>query len=195
MPTPLKKIIIITAASGSGKTSIVKHLLKKNPEQLDFSISCASRQKRNNEADSIDYYFISPDEFKEKITKNEFVEWEMVYEGKYYGTLKTELERIWVKNKTPLLDIDVKGALAIQQLFPKETLSIFIAPPSIAELKKRLEARGTETPESLATRVHKATDEIIFQPHFTTTIVNDNLQKAGAEAEELVRNFLQIRAN
>ena len=137
MPAAHKKIIIITAPSGAGKTSITHYLLDKYPN-LSFSISAATRKPRGKEQDGVDYYFISEAEFRNKIDENAFVEWEIVYEGKYYGTLKTELERIWNQGKTPVLDIDVKGAIHVQQQFAGDCLSIFIEPPSIDELKKRL---------------------------------------------------------
>src|SRR5882762_11467567 len=143
------KIIIITAPSGAGKTSITRFLLGKYPGNLAFSISAATRNPRSYEKDGVDYYFIGLENFKQKIQHNEFVEWEMVYEGKYYGTLKSELERIWNQNKIPLLDIDVKGAIHVQQQFPQTSLSLFIEPPSVQELQKRLQSRGTETAESL----------------------------------------------
>ena len=184
------KIIIITAPSGAGKTSITKHLLKTFPDKLAFSISAATRQKRSYEKDSIDYYFMSVDEFKEKIQHNAFVEWEMVYEGKYYGTLKSEIHRIWKEDKTPLLDIDVQGAVHVQQQHPEQSLSIFIEPPSVDELKRRLSSRGTETAESLATRLNKATYELSFKDHFDKTIVNADLKKACEEAEKIVADFL-----
>ncbi len=187
----LQKIIIFTAASGSGKTSLVRHLLNRFPEKFDFSISCATRQKRNNEIDGKDYYFIKADDFKEKIKQNAFAEWEMVYEGKYYGTLKSELERIWKENKTPILDIDVQGAINVQKQYPQQTLSVFIEPPSIGELKKRLEARGTETPESIKVRIAKAADEILYKNQFSVSIINDDLEVACKEAEELACNFLK----
>jgi len=186
----LHKIIIITAPSGAGKTSITKHLLKTFPDKLAFSISAATRQKRNYEKDGIDYHFMSVEEFKERIQNNSFVEWEMVYEGKYYGTLKSEIHRIWKGEKTPLLDIDVQGAVHVRQQHPEQTLSIFIEPPSVDELKKRLNSRGTETPESLATRLNKATYELSFKVHFDKVIVNDNLERACKEAEEIVASFL-----
>ena len=183
------KIIIITAPSGAGKTSITKYLLNKFP-QLVFSISAATRSPRGTEKDGVDYYFISADAFKQKINEEAFAEWEMVYEGKYYGTLKSELQRIWSNNCVPVLDIDVKGAIHVQQQYGDNVLSIFIEPPSVDELKKRLEKRGTETPESIATRLNKAAYEISFKHHFNKTIINDDLNKACAEAEEAVVNFL-----
>ena len=185
------KIIIITAPSGAGKTSITKHLLKTFPNKLSFSISAATRQKRDHEKDGVDYYFMSVDDFKEKIQHNAFVEWEMVYEGKYYGTLASEIHRIWKAEKVPLLDIDVQGAVHVQQEHREQTLSIFIEPPSVDELKRRLSSRGTETPESLATRVNKATYELSFKDHFDKVIVNSNLEKACKEAEIIVRSFIE----
>ena len=184
-----QKIIIITAPSGAGKTSITHHLLNTLP-QLSFSISATTRKPRDDEKDGRDYYFISDEEFRRKIQKNEFVEWEMVYEGKYYGTLKSELQRIWKLEKTPLLDIDVKGAIHIQQQYPESTFSIFVEPPSIEELKKRLLSRGTETRESLQARVNKASFEISFQHSFDKAIVNDQLDRACKEAEDIVKKFL-----
>lgn len=185
------KLIIITAPSGAGKTSITKHLLKTFPDKLVFSISAATRQIRSYEKDGVDYHFMSVDDFKEKIQHNAFVEWEMVYEGKYYGTLKSEIHRIWKEEKAPLLDIDVKGAVHVQQQHPEKSLSIFIEPPSVDELKKRLNTRGTETVESIATRVSKAAYELSFKEHFDKVIVNDDLQKACKEAEVIVRSFLE----
>ena len=185
------KIIIITAPSGAGKTSITKHLLKIFPGKLAFSISAATRQKREYEKDSVDYYFMSVDEFKEKIQHNAFVEWEMVYEGKYYGTLKSEIHRIWKEEKVPLLDIDVQGAVHVQQQHPEQSLSIFIEPPSVEELKKRLNSRGTETQESLDTRLNKSTYELSFKDHFDKVIVNSDLERACNEAEAIVRSFIE----
>lgn len=184
------KIIIITAPSGAGKTSITKHLLKTFPDKLAFSISAATRQKRNYEKDGVDYYFMSVDDFKEKIQQNAFVEWEMVYEGKYYGTLKSEIHRIWKEEKVPLLDIDVQGAVHVQQEHREQSLSIFIEPPSVDELKRRLSSRGTETTESLATRLNKATFELSFKEHFDKIIVNDDLERACKEAVDLISGFL-----
>lgn len=184
------KIIIIAAPSGAGKTSVVRHLLKIMPDQLAFSISCATRSPRNNEKDGVDYYFISADEFKDRINRNEFVEWEMVYAGKYYGTLKSEMNRIWDTGRSPLLDVDVKGGLNVQSLYPKESLSLFIEPPSLEELEKRLRARGTETEESLKSRISKASYEMSFKHKFDHIIINDQLDRACAVAERLVHEFL-----
>jgi guanylate kinase len=185
-----KKLIIITAPSGAGKTSITRYLMKNFP-QLAFSISAATRNPRGTEKDGVDYHFISTEEFKNKIQHNEFVEWEMVYEGKYYGTLKTELDRIWQQNKIPVLDIDVKGAIHVQQQYPETSLSLFIQAPSVDELKKRLESRGTETAESLAARVNKAAYELSFKDQFNKLIINDELQRACTEAEGIVAAFIK----
>jgi guanylate kinase len=185
------KLIIITAPSGAGKTSITHYLLKKIP-QLAFSVSAATRAQRPHEKNGVDYYFISAEEFQEKIRENEFVEWEMVYEGKYYGTLKKELQRIWDHNQVPVLDIDVKGAIHVQQQYPETSLSIFVEPPSIDELKARLLSRGTESQESLKDRVNKASYEISFKHHFNKIIVNDHLSKACNEAETIIEEFMKI---
>ncbi|MEO0066110.1 MAG: hypothetical protein RI983_1436 [Bacteroidota bacterium] len=189
MGADTRKIIIIAAPSGSGKTSITRYLLQKYP-LLSLSISAATRKPRGEEKDGVHYHFISEAEFKLKIEENAFVEWEMVYEGSYYGTLKAELERIWNLGKVPILDIDVKGAIHLQDQFPNRCLSIFIEPPSVSELKKRLESRGTETPESLANRVNKASYELSFKNHFHRNILNDNLEKACSETEKVIKDFL-----
>jgi len=188
---PKNKIIIITAPSGAGKTSITHFLLKKFP-QLAFSVSAATRKARSHERDGVDYYFLSQEDFEHKIQHNEFVEWEMVYEGKSYGTLKSELQRIWNNSQVPVLDIDVKGAIHVQQQYPNTILSIFIEPPSVDELRKRLSSRGTETEESLQTRINKASYEISFKHHFHKIILNDNLDHACKEAETVVKEFLEI---
>ncbi len=186
-----RKLIIITAPSGAGKTSITKYLLNKYP-QLSFSISAATRKPREQEAHGIDYYFISEKEFHNKIRLNAFAEWEMVYEGKYYGTLKTELERIWNQGKTPVLDIDVKGAIHVKEQYPQNVLAIFIEPPSIQELKRRLESRGTETLESVQVRLNKSNFELSFKHQFDKVIINDNLLKACTETETVIKEFLGL---
>jgi len=185
------KLIIITAPSGAGKTSITHHLMQTFP-QLAFSISAATRKPRGVEKDGVDYYFLDMADFKQKIQHNEFLEWEMVYEGKYYGTLKTELQKIWNEQKIPILDIDIKGAIHVKQQYPLSTISLFIEPPSVAELKSRLENRGTETPESLSARVNKAAYEISFKGQFDKLIVNDNLENACSEAEQIIRAFINL---
>lgn len=185
-----QKIIIITAPSGAGKTSITRHLLNTFPDKLAFSVSAATRKARGNEKNGVDYYFISEEEFTTKIQHEEFAEWEMVYEGKYYGTLKSELGRIWNLGKVPVLDIDVKGAIHVQQQYPETTLSLFIEPPGVDELKRRLQSRGTESEESLNARVNKASYELSFKHYFDHIIINDDLDKAVKQAEEIVKAFL-----
>jgi guanylate kinase len=189
MKKEYQKMIVITAPSGAGKTSITRHLMNVFP-QLSFSISAATRQPRSNEKDGVDYYFISVEEFQKKILDEEFVEWEMVYEGKYYGTLKSELRRMWSNEEIPVLDIDVQGAIHVQKEYPVNSLFIFIKPPSIDELKKRLESRGTESPESLQTRVSKAAYELSFVNQFSHVIENKDFQTACKEAEEIVKDFI-----
>jgi guanylate kinase len=189
MKKEYEKMVIITAPSGAGKTSITRHLMHIFP-QLAFSISATTRKPRLNEKDGTDYYFISPQEFQQKILKNEFVEWEMVYEGKYYGTLKSELKRIWKNNQIPLLDIDVQGAIHVQNEYPVNSFFIFIQPPSVEELKKRLLSRGSETVESLETRINKSSFELSFKNHFKNVVVNGKLEIACAEAEGIVRSFI-----
>jgi guanylate kinase len=182
-------LIIITAPSGAGKTSITRYLLQHFP-QLAFSVSAATRPQRPDEENGVDYYFMSLEEFQHKIQNQEFIEWEMVYEGRYYGTLKLELQRLRKNNKIPILDIDVKGAIHVQEQYPEQSLSIFVQPPSIEELKRRLEFRNTESPEALQDRLSKASYEISFRHHFNNIIVNDNLQNACEEARHIVSEFL-----
>ncbi len=182
-------LIIITAPSGAGKTSITRYLLQHFP-QLAFSVSAATRSQRPDEMNGVDYYFMSLEEFQHKIQNQEFIEWEMVYEGRYYGTLKSELQRLRKNNKIPILDIDVKGAIHVQEQYPEQSLSIFVQPPSIEELKRRLQFRNTESPEALQDRLSKASYEISFRHHFNNIIINDNLQHACEEARHVVSNFL-----
>jgi guanylate kinase len=185
-----QKIIVITAPSGAGKTSITRYLLNLYPDKLAFSISAATRQARGNEKNAVDYYFMNEADFTNKIQHDEFIEWEMVYEGKYYGTLKSELTRIWGEGKVPVLDIDVKGAIHVQEQYPETTLTLFIEPPSVDELKRRLQSRGTESEESLNARVNKASYELSFKNAFDHIIVNDDLEKAQKQAEDIVKAFL-----
>src|SRR6185312_2293769 len=184
------KIILITAPSGSGKTSIVKHLMKKFPS-LAFSVSATTRKPRNDEKDGRDYYFISETDFKEKIHNKEFLEWEMVYEGKYYGTLKSDISRIWKENKVPVLDIDVQGAIHVQQQYPVNTISVFIQAPSAEELRKRLQSRGSETQESLEARINKSFYEMTFRNYFENVITNKDFKTACDDAEKIISSFLQ----
>ena len=184
-----KKIIIVTAPSGSGKTSIVKHLMKLYPE-LAFSVSATTRQPRKRESDGVDYYFLNEENFKEKIKNKEFLEWEMVYEGKYYGTLKSEMTRLWAMGKVPVLDVDVHGAIHVQQQYPVNTIALFIKPPSTDVLRARLVSRGSETPESLRARLDKSYYEMTFQKNFEHVIVNNDFDQACHEADEIIRKFL-----
>lgn len=191
MAQSLHKIIIIAAPSGAGKTSIVRHLMNVFEGQLGFSVSCATRAPRANEKNGVDYFFISPKEFKQRIDQDAFAEWEMVYEGKYYGTPRSELQRIWSEEKTPLLDVDVKGGLNVKQNYP-DSLSIFIEPPSLEILRERLKARGTESADSLEARVSKASLEMSFRDRFDKIVVNDSLPVACNTVEGWVRAYLSL---
>lgn len=183
------KAIIFSAPSGSGKTTIVKHLLKSNSD-LGFSISASTRDKRGRtEKDGQDYHFLTPVEFKELIDKDEFVEWEEVYEGNFYGTLKSEIQRIWDAGKNVIFDVDVKGGLNLKKYFGDKALSIFVKVPSIEVLKARLHDRGTETQESLSRRLFKAEFEMSFADKFDVVLVNENLEKSLAEAQRLYNDF------
>ncbi|MFD2724919.1 guanylate kinase [Hyunsoonleella rubra] len=184
------KLIVFSAPSGSGKTTIVRHLLNIEDLNLEFSISATSRKKRGNEEDGKDYYFLSAKEFKNKIKSGEFLEWEEVYRDNFYGTLKTEVERIWAKGKNVIFDIDVSGGLRIKRKFPDETLAIFVKPPSIDELKIRLKKRKTESEDKINMRVAKASAELATAPLFDTIIINDDLERALEDAEQQVRDFI-----
>src|ERR1700712_5051827 len=183
------KLIIFSAPSGAGKTTIVQHLLGKIPE-LEFSISATTRQARGDEKDGKDYYFISKEEFLHRIAKKHFVEFEEVYSGTFYGTLRTEIERIWAKGKTVIFDIDVEGGLHLKRKYGKAALAIFVQPPSLAVLKERLSGRGTDSEEKLQERFAKAEKELNYAPQFDIILKNHDLQTACTEAEFLVKNFI-----
>lgn len=183
------KAIIFSAPSGAGKTTIVHHLLKEDLN-LAFSVSACSRPRRHNEKEGEDYYFLSVEEFKLKIIRNEFLEWEEVYKDNYYGTLKSEIERIWDMGKHVIFDVDVVGGMNLKKYFGKNALSIFVKAPSIAHLEARLKLRETETPESIARRIGKAEKEMAYATQFDFVLLNDDLGKACREAEVVVSNFL-----
>ena len=184
------KLIIFSAPSGSGKTTIVKHLLEQNLD-LEFSISATNRMKRLDEKNGKDYYFLSTKEFREKIENNEFVEWEEVYEGIYYGTLKAELERIWKKNHHVLFDVDVIGGLNLKKKFDKNALAVFVQAPSIQELEIRLRQRSSDNDESIKKRLEKAEQEMTYADQFDEILVNSSLKLAFDNARKIVRNFLK----
>jgi guanylate kinase len=183
------KAIIFSAPSGSGKTTIVKHLLENNSD-LGFSISASTRDRRGRtEVDGKDYHFLTPSEFKEKIDSNEFIEWEEVYEGNFYGTLKSEIERIWSEGKNVIFDVDVKGGINLKKYFGEKALAIFVKVPTLDLLKSRLVDRGTESQESLSRRLFKAEFEMTFQDKFDHVLVNENLEKSLREAQRLYDEF------
>lgn len=183
------KALIFSAPSGSGKTTIVKHLLDTNPD-LGFSISASTRDRRGRtEENGKDYYFLTPDDFKKKIDEKAFIEWEEVYEGNFYGTLKSEIERIWQSGKNVIFDVDVKGGLNLKKYFGDKALAVFVKVPSVEVLRERLNDRGTESPESLSRRLFKANFEMSFQDQFDVVLVNEDLQKSLAEAQALYDNF------
>jgi guanylate kinase len=187
------KLIVFSAPSGSGKTTIVRHLLGIEKLNLEFSISATSRLPRGEEVDGKDYYFLSLKEFKSKIKADEFLEWEEVYRDNFYGTLKSEVERIWAKGKHVIFDIDVVGGIDIKRIYPERTLSVFVKPPSIEELKIRLKKRSTESDDKINMRVAKASIELATAPQFDFIIENNELDVALKEAEELAHNFLKKR--
>lgn len=185
------KLIVFSAPSGSGKTTIVKHLLGKEDLNLEFSISAASRKPRGEETNGKDYYFMSTEEFKKHIKNEDFLEWEEVYRDNFYGTLKSEVERIWAKGKNVIFDIDVSGGLRIKHKFPVETLAVFVKPPSIDELKIRLKKRSTETDDKINMRIAKASVELATAPQFDVVIKNYDLDIALEEAYQLVKDFVK----
>jgi len=184
------KLVIISAPSGAGKTTIVKHLLDSGLK-LSFSISATTRPLRGNERDGEDYFFLSVPEFRKKIENNEFVEWEEVYKDHLYGTLKSELERIWANGYNVLFDVDVKGGITLKNKFGKDSIAIFVMPPSVEELENRLVKRATDTPETIRIRVEKAREEMALADQFDTVIVNHQLDKAKEEASKIVSSFLE----
>lgn len=184
------KLIVFSAPSGSGKTTIVRHLLQQKELNLEFSISATSREKRGNETDGKDYYFLDTKAFKNHIKNDDFLEWEEVYRDNFYGTLKTEVERIWSKGKNVIFDIDVSGGLRIKRKFPDQTIAIFVKPPSVDELKIRLKKRQTESNDKINMRIAKASAELATAPLFDVIVVNDDLEKALAESYKLVSDFV-----
>ncbi|MBS9766417.1 MAG: guanylate kinase [Flavobacteriaceae bacterium] len=184
------KLIVFSAPSGSGKTTIVRHLLAQKELNLSFSISATSRAKRGKEQDGVDYYFLSIEDFKKKINNDDFIEWEEVYKDTFYGTLKAEAERLWAEGKNIIFDIDVVGGLNIKKQFPEETLAIFVKPPSIEEMEKRLRNRKTDSEEKIQERVAKATKEMKFAEKFDVILINDVLEEAQKNAYQMVDDFL-----
>lgn len=185
----MQPIIVIAAPSGSGKTTIVKRLLQELP-QLSFSISAATRPPRSNERNGVDYHFISADEFQQLIDADAFLEWEKVYEGKYYGTLKSEINNIYYSGKMPILDVDVQGAVNLKKKFKEKIISIFIKPPNIHTLEERLKNRGTDAPEIIKERVAKASYELGFEKEFDHCVVNEDLEKAVEEAKAIIEPII-----
>lgn len=185
------KLIIFSAPSGSGKSTIVKYLMEEHPElNLAFSISCTSRAPRGTEKDGVEYFFLSPDDFKEKISNDEFLEYEEVYEDRFYGTLKSQVENQSAKGENVVFDVDVKGGCNIKKFYGERALSIFVQPPSIDELRCRLVGRATDTAEVIEQRLAKASYELTFAPKFDNVVINDNLQEAEEKTYQLIKEFL-----
>jgi guanylate kinase len=184
------KLIIFSAPSGSGKTTIVRHLLSTFPDQIEFSISATSRDKRGVEQNGKDYYYLTPEEFKQKVDNGEFLEWEEVYAGTCYGTLRSEVERIWAKGKHVIFDIDVEGGLNLKNQFKEDALAIFVMPPSIKILEERLRSRSTDNSQSIARRLDKAEKELKTASLFDRFILNEHLEVALNDAERIVKEFL-----
>ena len=185
------KLIIVSAPSGSGKSTIVKWLMEEHPElRLYFSVSCTSRSPRGTEQNGVEYFFLTPEEFRRRIEQDEFLEYEEVYENRFYGTLKAQVERQREQAQNVVFDVDVKGGINIKRHYGHEALSLFIQPPSIEELRRRLESRATDTPEAIEERLAKAAYEMTFAPQFDRIVVNDNLDAAKAEMLQIVSDFL-----
>lgn len=183
------KLLIFSAPSGSGKTTIVRRLLEQF-SNLEFSISATSRAPRGAEKNGVDYYFLSAEEFAEAVAANKFVEWEEVYKGTCYGTLRSEMERIWTKGNVILFDVDVMGGIRLKEIFGEDAMSIFVMPPSIEELRRRLEGRGTDAPEVIEKRIAKASFELTKAPEFDRQVINDDLEVAVSQVAEIVKNFI-----
>ena len=183
------KLLIFSAPSGSGKTTIVRRLLEQF-SNLEFSISATSRAPRGEERDGVDYYFLSPEAFAQKVAEEAFVEWEEVYKGTCYGTLRSEMERIWTKGNVILFDVDVMGGIRLKEIFGEDAMSIFVMPPSIEELRRRLEGRGTDAPEVIEKRIAKASFELTKAPEFDRQVINDDLEVAVSQVAEIVKNFI-----
>ena len=186
------KVMVFSAPSGAGKTTIVTHLLKAF-NKLEFSVSATSRAPRGQEVDGKDYYFLSVKEFKKRIKNNEFVEYEEVYPGSFYGTLKSEVERIWAKGNVIMFDVDVKGGVNIKKIFGEKAFTVFIMPPSLEVMEKRLRARGTDSEEAIKTRVAKAAEEMTYAAKFDAVLVNDVLEESFEKAERLVKLFTRLK--
>lgn len=186
------KLIIFSAPSGTGKSTIINWLMAEHKElRLEFSISCTSRQPRGTEKDGVEYFFLSPEEFRQRIAKGEFLEYEEVYANRFYGTLKSQVERQASEGQNVVFDVDVKGGCNIKQHYGDRALSVFIQPPSVEELRRRLEARGTDAPEVIDQRIARAEYELGFASQFDRIVVNDNLEKAKSEAYDIIRSFLE----
>ena len=187
------KVFIFSAPSGAGKSTVVNYLLGQYPQQFEFSVSATSRAPRGEEKDGVEYYFLSPEEFRQKIDNDEFLEYEEVYEDRFYGTLKAQVERQLEAGQNVVFDVDVKGGVNIKRFYGERAMSIFIQPPSVEELRRRLEGRGTDTPEAIENRLAKAEYEMTFAPQFDHIVVNDDLATAKAETLELVKAFFDCQ--
>jgi len=186
----MNKVIIFSAPSGSGKTTLVKHALEAFSE-LQFSISCTTRPPRGSEQHAVDYHFLTPEEFRQKIAEDAFVEFEEVYTDKYYGTLKSEVEKIWEQGKVVIFDVDVKGGISLKKYFGDNAMSVFIEPPSVEELERRLILRNTDDAETIRTRVEKAEEEISYAKEFDKIVINTHLNEAKQEIESLIKKFIE----
>lgn len=191
MPSFYGRAIIFSAPSGSGKTTLVHHLLDSNPD-LSFSISATTREKRGNELEAKDYYFLTPNAFRQNLHENAFIEWQEVYRDRFYGTLKSEIERIWADKKNVIFDVDVKGGINLKNYFSDRALAIFVRPPSLQILEERLRARNTDSPDSIKQRLEKAQYELKFENVFDVSVVNNDLEQAKLEVQRLYDTFTKI---